>query len=424
MKTILSIVMLAVAGTLGAQNYTSYFTGNTTDSVTVPTGGICMMGGATESDEAMQWFLQRTSGGDVLVLRASGSNGYNDYLYSDLGIAVNSVETIVCNNAGSANEPYIHQRIQQAEAIWFAGGDQWNYVSYWRGTPIDSLVNDAVANRNIVIGGTSAGMAILGRYYFSAQNGSVTSAAALANPYHASVTVDSTDFLHNEWLGEVVTDTHYDNPDRRGRHVVFMARMVTDYGVTAKGIACDEYTAVCIAPDGIARVYGDYPDEDDNAYFIRANCEAAGDIPEICEPGTPLEWYKDGIALSVYVAKGTPAGSVTFDLNSWLTGTGGSWQTWAVDNGVLTTAPADEPDCGLSLDELSAAVSLFPNPATDIVTIVPNTPVSRITIRSMYGQTIRIVEQTSFSIADLVAGTYLIEVLTDGKTSVYPLVKR
>ena len=35
-----------------------------------------MMGGSVENDNAMRWFLERADGGDVLVLRASGSDGY------------------------------------------------------------------------------------------------------------------------------------------------------------------------------------------------------------------------------------------------------------------------------------------------------------------------------------------------------------
>ena len=133
------------------------------------------MGGATEDDNAMQWFLQRANGGDVLVLRATGSNGYNNYFFSGLGVSVNSVETIVCHSAAASNEQYILSRINQAEAIWFAGGNQWTYIDYWRGTPLNAAINAAILNRNIVIGGTSAGMAIQGEYYFSAQNGTITS---------------------------------------------------------------------------------------------------------------------------------------------------------------------------------------------------------------------------------------------------------
>ncbi|MBP7463875.1 MAG: cyanophycinase, partial [Bacteroidales bacterium] len=235
-----SLLLIAVANY--AQSYTSYFTGSSTNVTTQPDGGICLMGGATENDEAMKWFLQRANGGDILVLRASGSDGYNDYLYAELGVTVNSVETIVFNTADAVNDFYVQTRIQNAEAIWFAGGDQWNYVNYWKNSPVETLVNNSIQQRNIVIGGTSAGMAILGSHYFSAQNGTVTSATALANPFHNLVSIGGNDFLNAGVLGNTITDTHYDNPDRRGRHVVFMARMATDFAIEPRGIACDEYT--------------------------------------------------------------------------------------------------------------------------------------------------------------------------------------
>jgi hypothetical protein len=192
------IVFILIPCEIFAQNYTSYFTGNPSDTISIPVGGICLMGGSTEDDEAMKWFLNQSSGGDILVLRASGSNGYNKYLFRDLNVKVNSVETIVFNNKSASDDPYIHQKIKQAEAIWFAGGDQWDYISYWRDTPIDSLINDAIKNRNIAIGGTSAGMAIQGEYYFSARNGTITSDDALLNPYNFKLTIDSTSFLQNK----------------------------------------------------------------------------------------------------------------------------------------------------------------------------------------------------------------------------------
>lgn len=350
-----------------SQNYTSYFTGNGTDLLTSPTGGICLMGGATEHDEAMKWFLQQANGGDVLVLRTSGSNGYNNYLYSGLGITVNSVETIVCNNASASQELYIQQKIEQAEAIWFAGGDQWNYISYWRNTPIDSLINKGIAERNIVIGGTSAGMVIQGKYYFSAQNGTVTSGAALLNPYNTAVTVSDAPFLKNDYLNNVLTDTHYDNPDRKGRHVVFLSRIIQDNMGIGKGIACDEYTSVCIDATGICKIYGDYPAYDENVYFIQPNCELVDMSPEICISSTPLTWNRGGVALKVYHAKGTNNGIQTFDLNDWTTGSGGVWENWYVDNGVLTQTSGTAPNCGLAVIENSKKESftIYPNPVSN-----------------------------------------------------------
>ena len=82
--------------TLLAQAFTVYNTGAEVDGAFQASGGVCLMGGASESDDAMTWFLERAGGGDVLVLRASGSDGYNNYIYSDLGVDIHRVTTVVC----------------------------------------------------------------------------------------------------------------------------------------------------------------------------------------------------------------------------------------------------------------------------------------------------------------------------------------
>ncbi len=345
MKPILIYALSLLFFGMQAQSYTSYFTGNHTNISTTPTGGICLMGGATESDPAMRWFLQRAKGGGILVIRASGSDGYNDYLFSELGVLVNSVETIVFHSRQASYDPYILDKVQQAEAIWIAGGNQWKYVSYWRNTPIDSLINDGIHQRNIVVGGTSAGMAIQGGVYFSAENGTVTSSTALSNPYHTKVSIDSSRFIQHPSLAEVITDTHFDGRDRKGRHSTFLARMSFDYNRQAKGIACDEYTAVCIDENGIARVFGGHPQYNDNAYFIQTNCALDAPQPEVCVPNQALQWSRNGEALKVYRVKGTSNGSYTFDLNDWSTGQGGTWLHWSVVDGNFIERPGSPSSC-------------------------------------------------------------------------------
>lgn len=388
-KLLLLLYLLPFTG-LG-QNYTSYFTGNSTDVVTSPSGGVCLMGGASEDDNAMKWFLQRANGGDILILRTSGSNGYNSYFYSGLGIPVNSVETIVCNNASASSDPYILQKIQQAEAIWFAGGDQWTYVSYWRNTPVEEAINEAINQRKIVIGGTSAGMAIQGKYYFSAQNGTVTSSAALGNPFNNQMTVDSTHFIENTMLSNVITDTHFDNPDRKGRLLTFLARIKNDYGQFAKAIVCDEYTAVCIDTTGIARVFGGYPTYDDNAYFIQSNCELENPYPENCTPGNPLTWDVGGLALKAYQIKGDAAGTKTFDLTDWQTCAGGTWYNWSSSSGVFNEEIGSPLNCNhVSVDDFSDnfMVHIYPNPFTNQITHVNKSGEEHYTFMNYCGEII------------------------------------
>lgn len=428
MKRILLLLLLLKSSGFFAQNYTSYFTGNSIDAEVEALGGICLMGGASEHDEAMKWFLQQSNGGDILVLRATGSNGYNDYLYSDLGINVNSVETIVCHNASASDDAYVLDKIKKAEAIWFAGGDQWTYISYWRNTPVDSLINKGINERNLVIGGTSAGMAIQGGHYFSAQNGTVTSSTALANPYAGTVTVSNEPFLNNWQLSNVITDTHYDNPDRKGRHVVFLSRILNDNQQIAKGIACDEYTAVCIPPSGICKIYGEYPQYDEDVYFIQPNCDLVDPSPEICQANTPLTWNRGGQALKVYRAKGTMTGLQTFDLNTWNSGDGGVWEHWYVENGVLNISNGVAPICSqlgdVEMNPLSLKV--FPNPSSDQLTIYTD-PEAVVSLYSLSGTRIELkkLDLNTYDVSAIPSGLYILQVEQIGqKSKVKLLIER
>jgi len=432
MKYFFTIFFIGTTIVLGAQSYTSYFTGNSTNITTTPQGGVCLMGGASEHDGAMRWFLNRADGGDVLVLRASGSDGYQNYFYSELGVSINSVETIVFNQASAANDPDLHTKIEQAEAIWFAGGDQWNYISHWRNTPIASLINEAIQDRNIVIGGTSAGMAILGSHYFSAQNGTITSSAALSNPYDNRVQVDSTSFLQVPFLEGVVTDTHYDAPVRKGRHLVFLARALTDYGIEARGIACNEYTGVCIDENGLARVFGEYPTFPEAAFFLQVNCELSDFSPENCSPNNPLQWNRDGAAVKVYKAFGTSDGTNTFDLSDWKTGNGGTWEHWSASLGFFIDGSGTPINCTVvSVEELvdEVRITISPNPIQGRFNLEATQEIRSVKIFDIKGKLLLSKEQlsgTSLQVdsTHLPSGVLYLEVQTKSGATQQKIIKQ
>jgi cyanophycinase-like exopeptidase len=312
----------------------------------------------------MKWLLQKANGGDVVVLRSSGSNGYNNYLYSGLGVTVNSVETLVITSVVGATNPYVLDKVANAEMIWFAGGDQWNYVSFFKDNALEDLLNQHINVKNAPIGGTSAGMAILSGKYFNAQNGSVTSNQAMNNPYHPNVTLGYDDFLSVPYLDDVITDTHFDNPDRRGRQSTFIARFKNDLDFNVKGIAANEYVAICVDEFGRARVFGEYPAYQEFAFFVQANCSNPNDIENI-QSGSPLTWNYDGQALKVYKVPGTMTGEHFFDLSDWEAGSnsGGSWEHWSVNNGIFAAVPGTPIDCTLTVNDFSEAVfQVSPNP--------------------------------------------------------------
>ena len=382
-----------------AQNYTSYFTGNIADVTTVTQAGNCLMGGATEDDNAMKWFLNRSGGGDIVVLRVTGGSGYNNYLFSNLGITVNSVETIVVPSIAAANNAYVKTQIRNAEAVFIAGGNQADYINFWKNTTVDSALNYLINIKKVPIGGTSAGMAIMGQAYNSAINGSVTSAEALANPFNTKITIGNNNFLHNPFLVKTITDTHFDNPDRRGRLTAFLARLITDSSNPQMAIACDEYTAVCIDETGLARVFGGFPTYDDNAYFIAVNCDVLNNKPETCVSGQPLNWNKSMAALKVYRIKGNTTGNNTFNTLDFKTAGGGVWQHWYVDNGVFNTdsvginAPVCSAPLALHNDKNNvssgttkpARIIYYPNPAKDYLMVKITNKVKAVSVTNSFG---------------------------------------
>lgn len=147
-------------------------------------GGIVLAGGGTDVDPAMKWFLQRAAGGDVIVFRnaKSGSTAtdypnaaaYNSYFYSELGVTLNSVETVLLNGRATANNQYVVDKVKKAEAVFFTGGDQWYYYDFINGTSLQTALNELVNVRRGAIAGTSAGCAIQGEFGFTAEVNSIT----------------------------------------------------------------------------------------------------------------------------------------------------------------------------------------------------------------------------------------------------------
>lgn len=300
--------------------------GNGKDTVTTTTPGFVLMGGGADVDEAITWMLQRSGGGDIVVIRSTGTNAYNSYMYSLA--PVNSVETLLINSTDLANNQQVANRIRQAEGLFIAGGDQWEYVSYWKGTLVNDAINYLINVKKVPVGGTSAGCMILGQVCFDAQNTSITSQQVLNNPYNNGVTF-TRDFINIPVLAQTITDTHYDNPDRRGRQFGFMARMFTDWNYNAKGIGVQESTAVAIDENNKAKVFGS-----GKAFFLKT--DTAKGKPEQCTPGKKLTWNKNQRAVNAYVITGSTTGRGNINLNTWNSFSGGIAQWFSSNQGVLT----------------------------------------------------------------------------------------
>ena len=179
----LTCSLQALAASATKTPYTYVRVGKATNVTTSTTGGTVLMGGGTDVDAAFQWMCGRSGNGDFLVIRATGTDAYNPYI-KGLCPNGNSVATLIIPTLTAANNATVKAYIDSAEAIWIAGGDQSNYVNFWKDTPVETAINAAIV-RGVPVGGTSAGMNVLTQFVYSAlASQGVTSSQALADPFN------------------------------------------------------------------------------------------------------------------------------------------------------------------------------------------------------------------------------------------------
>jgi cyanophycinase len=210
-----------------------------------PSPLVVLMGGSTEVDAAAIRFAEAAGGGDVLVLRATGStSSYTSWFAGELPLdpAPRAVATLRLDDASVGADDAVLCRVARADAIWLAGGDQADYLLRWPKALHEALAR-AVA-RGVSVGGTSAGAMSLGALAFDAALDSVDAGEALAAPLAERVSLSSSPFAPRATAG-VLVDTHFSERDRLGRLIAFVARGAHD-GAPVVGLGIDEETAVTI----------------------------------------------------------------------------------------------------------------------------------------------------------------------------------
>jgi cyanophycinase len=331
----LGIVALAMALGAFAQEkpaYQYFRLGSAQDVLAKTTPGYALMGGGTDLDEAFRWLCARAAGGDFLVLRAAGTDAYNPYiagLEDEKSCKLNSVATLVIPSREAAAEPFVAKAIRHAEAIFIAGGDQANYVRFWTGTPVQQEINAAIA-RGVPLGGTSAGLAVMGEWAYSAEGDkpddpNLDSATALRDPMGPRVTLVH-GFLEIPVLKGIITDSHFAKRDRMGRLLVFLADVNSPEqkkkfgGRQTRGLGIDQETSVLLCPSGAAEVVGK-----GSAYLV--------------EPAKSLTSSAAGVALDSgpFLVQRIRSGE-RFDL--FHVGEMGDFLQLTVANGVVSSSPA------------------------------------------------------------------------------------
>lgn len=221
-------------------------------------GSVLLVGGGQEnyndwSDIPYSWFVQKADSGKIINIDVSTvSTWYPDY-FKWLG-AVSTSHEYQISTRTAANDSATYYELISARGIFIEGGDQWQYISTWKETLVEDAIH-YVFSHGGVIGGTSAGLAILGEIVFDAKFGTAYPDQVAYNPYHSRVSFTD-DFLHI--LPHVFTDSHFHTRARLGRFVPMLARRIQDYSNDdIIGIGVDENTAFCVDNTLTGIAYGE-----------------------------------------------------------------------------------------------------------------------------------------------------------------------
>lgn len=342
--------------------YSYFAVGNVNAVVTAPasrpTPSFVLMGGGPDVDVAFRWLIQRAgitpgTGGRFVVIRATGTDAYNPYIfYSDeslstsatianewvggASLGLSSVETLVIPSVKAANSAAVNAIVAKANVVWIAGGDQSHYIRFWKGTALEQTLK-ALMQKNVPIGGTSAGLAVLGQFDYSALYRSATSELSMLDPYYKDITFDpsplslSGGFIAPPALESLIFDSHFDSRDRMGRFVTFLSRIVAPVSTpggtlgcsggvlpaassgskTVRGIGIGVETALLVQGQGegrpvtATRVTNPTTTSESAVYFVRPSVP-----PTKCAPRTPLS------IANVEVRKLADSNTV-FNLTDW-----------------------------------------------------------------------------------------------------------
>lgn len=275
----LALALMPVAASATPDGYTRYLIGDRqTPTPAQRQPGLLLSGGGDWDLDAFRWFVAKAGNGHIVVLRASQAGELGEEFMNRIG-GVASVETFVFDNRKAAYDPRVLAALEKADGVFIAGGDQSRYVRFWQATPLAVLLDRLAKDRPI--GGTSAGLAIMGRRGYAAFGDGIASAEALENPVALGVT-NYRDFLHLPQMERIFTDSHFMIRERMGRLIAFLAKERISGAKQIVGLGMDEQASLVVDDKGNARLMapaGTY------AWLV----QPAG-LPKRARPGQPLDY--------------------------------------------------------------------------------------------------------------------------------------
>ncbi len=209
-------------------------------------GWIVPVGGAEEKVRGpaiLERFARIAGGAKARVAivptasRLEDTGSRYEEIFASFGVA--EARSLPFNVREDTNNGEWLSYLEQATGVFLTGGNQLRISTILGGTPVAKLIRTLNA-RGVVVGGTSAGAAILSEHMIAGGRAGATPKAGLTSLAPGFGLTN-----------RVIIDQHFRQRDRLGRLLTALA-----YNPFAVGIGLDEDTAAFINPDNEIEVTG------------------------------------------------------------------------------------------------------------------------------------------------------------------------
>lgn len=262
------------------------------DDLLLKRGYLILIGGAEEKQGDKQILtktIQTVKPNNVVVIPTASSyprDVFNNYFDAMRSLGVETVECFDIRYPEDADKPEFLEKIEQAQLVFFSGGDQVKLVETLINSKLLEVIRYRFERGLLSIAGTSAG------------------AAAASDPMLFDG--DYKGFLKGQvnhgkgfgFLPDITVDTHFLHRERIPRLVQCLSN-----GLSTRAIGLDEDTGIVISPDSKFEVVGS-----GMVTILNSDKVTYNDIHDI-EPNEPLNINNLRI--------GFLSNGATFSLKKW-----------------------------------------------------------------------------------------------------------
>ncbi len=104
-------------------------------------GSVLLLGGGSEdyndwSDKPYRWLVEQAPNRRIAILHYSTTSSWLVSYFKWLGAA--SDTSFAIGSTASANDSSNYRAILACDGVFLRGGDQWQYISKWKGTLVET----------------------------------------------------------------------------------------------------------------------------------------------------------------------------------------------------------------------------------------------------------------------------------------------